>query len=469
MATAMATATATAGATVTAGTEAAAAGDETRVIAHERGAARLTLPLPVTARGAFRIARSRTTIVVALGVATFLVAWGTLHYGFYTHELLVDTPIYESYGDATLRGEVPYRDFAVEYPPGALPVFVLPSALSGQGHFGTYNRVFEALMGLCGMLAVAAVTLIGVRLARRPLPLAAAVALAGLGALALGPVVLSRFDLWPAMLTVGALALLLYERRRLAFAVLGLAFAAKLFPALLLPPMLIYVWRRNGRRQAMLCGLCFLAVAFACYAPFLALSPHGVWASISGQASRPLQIESLGASILLAAHQLAGTALTMDVSHGSNNLVGSLPDQLALGQAVLQILVIVAIWIGFLRGPADRERLLRTCAACVCAFIAFGKVLSPQYLVWLLPLVPLIRGRRGLVAGALLVAAMLTTQLWFPYRYLELVYEFDARASWFVFSRDLALVALLAALVWPRRRALAGDGTVSRSGHALAD
>jgi uncharacterized membrane protein len=407
-------------------------------------------------------------MVVALGMAAFLVAWGTLHYGFYTHELLVDTPLYESYGDATLRGEMPYRDFAVEYPPGALPVFILPSAVSGQGHFGTYNRVFEALMGLCGMVAVAAVTLTVLRRGSRRIPLAAAVALAGLGALALGPVVLSRFDLWPATLTVSALALLVYERRLLAFGVLGLAFAAKLFPALLLPPMLVYVWRRNGRRQALLCVLCFLAVAFACYAPFLVLSPHGVWASLSGQASRPLQIESLGASILLAAHQLAGTALTMDVSHGSNNLVGSVPDRLALGQAVLQILAIAGIWIAFLRGPADRERLLRTCAACVCAFIAFGKVLSPQYLVWLLPLVPLVRGRRGMVAGTLLVASMLLTQLWFPHRYLDLVYEFDARASWFVFWRDLALVALLATLVWPERRAVVVEGDVPRTGHALA-
>jgi Glycosyltransferase family 87 len=465
MATVAATATATA--VAAAGTD-AVGGEDAPVAAHERGGSRLTLPLPFPAGGAFQVVRSRTAIVVALGVSTFLVAWGTLHYGFYTHELLVDTPIYQSYGDATLRGEIPYRNFAVEYPPGALPVFVLPSVVSGQGHFGTYNRVFEALMGLCGMVAVAAVTLIVVRLERRRIPLAAAVGIAGLGALALGPVVLSRFDLWPAMLTVGALALLVYERRRLAFAALGLGFAAKLFPALLLPPMLVYVWRRTGRRQAALCGLCFAAVAFACYAPFLVLSPHGVWASIGGQASRPLQIESLGASLLLAAHQLAGTTMTMDVSHGSNNLVGSVPDRLALGQAILQILVIVAIWISFLRGPADRERLLRTCAACVCAFIAFGKVLSPQYLVWLLPLIPLIRGRRGVIAGALLVAAMLLTQLWFPYRYLELVYEFDARASWFVFSRDLALVALLAALVWPRRRARTGEDNIPRSAHPVA-
>jgi hypothetical protein len=71
------------------------------------------------------------------------------------------------------------------------------------------------------------------------------------------------------------------------------------------------------------------------------------------------------------------------------------------------------------------------------------------------------------VAGALLVASMLLTQLWFPYRYLDLVYELDARASWLVVSRDLALVALLAALVWPQRRAL-GDDEITQTGHALA-
>ena len=68
--------------------------------------------------------------------------------------------------------------------------------------------------------------------------------------------------------------------------------------------MLIYVWRRQGRRQALLGGAGFIAVALACFTPFLALSPHGVWASLAGQASRPLQIESLGASLLLAGHQV---------------------------------------------------------------------------------------------------------------------------------------------------------------------
>ncbi len=215
--------------------------------------------------------------------------------------------------------------------------------------------------------------------------------------------------------------------------------------------MLIYVWRREGRRHALLSAGVFIGVSLAVFLPFLVLAPHGVWASVSGQASRPLQIESLGASLLLAAHQVWGAALTVQPGHGSDNLAGSLPHAFALGQAVLQLAALAGLWVAFARGRADSDRLLRICAASVCAFIAFGKVLSPQYLVWLMPVVPLVRGRRAAVAGALLLAAMVLTQLWFPSRYLDLVFSLDPAATWLVLARDLVLVALLALLAWPER------------------
>jgi hypothetical protein len=85
----------------------------------------------------------------------------------------------------------------------------------------------------------------------------------------------------------------------------------------------------------------------------------------------------------------------------------------------------------------------------VCAFVLFGKVLSPQFLIWLVPLVALVRGRRGLAAGSVLVACLVLTQIWFPYRYWQLALGFDAAASWLVLVRDLGLLALLAILVWP--------------------
>jgi hypothetical protein len=60
--------------------------------------------------------------------------------------------------------------------------------------------------------------------------------------------------------------------------------------------------------------------------------------------------------------------------------------------------------------------------------------------------VPLVRGRRGVTASALLAAALVLTQLWFPFRYWDLALEFDTISSWLVLARDLVLLVLLAVL-----------------------
>jgi hypothetical protein len=209
-------------------------------------------------------------------------------------------------------------------------------------------------------------------------------------------VILTRFDLWPTALLVLGLAAVLAERRRPGLGVLGVAASAKIFPAVVVPLALTYVWRRRGRREALVCAGIFAAVVALCFAPFVRLSPGGVWDSLYRQADRPLQIESLGSSFLLVAHQLGLWTVQLNLSHGSQNQGGSLADTLAAIQSVVQALVVIALWVAFARGPATPERLVRYSAACVAAFIAFGKVLSPQFLIWLLPLVPLVRGRRGL-------------------------------------------------------------------------
>jgi hypothetical protein len=209
----------------------------------------------------------------------------------------------------------------------------------------------------------------------------------------------------------------------------------------------VYVWRRHGRQEALLCAGLTLGVVVLVFAPFVAVAPGGVWDSLWSQASRPLQIESLGAGFLLAAHHVFGTGLTMESSHGSQNLVGTAPDILAVSQTVVQAAALLATWILFARGPATPSRLLLGSAAALVAFVSLGKVLSPQFLVWLIPVIPLVAGRRGLTASALLAAALVLTQLWFPYRYWELALHFGTLESWLVLARDLVLVALLALLV----------------------
>lgn len=335
-------------------------------------------------------------------------------------------------------GQVPYRDFALEYPPAALPVFLLPALGDGD-----YRARFEGLMAALG---VALVLVVAAAASSWRAPMLVAVA-----PLLLGSVVLTRFDLWPAFLTAAALALLLAGRFRFALGVLGVGTAAKLYPALLAPILLAHIWRTRGRREALVCGGAFAVVIAAIVLPFALVSPDGVWHSLSVQAGRPLQIESLGAGILLAAHHVFGLDLTMESSHGSQNLAGGAADTVAVLTTLAQVAAVVAVWAWYARGPADRDRLVRACAAAVCAFIAFGKVLSPQFLIWLIPLVPLVRGRRGLAASGLLAAALVLTQLWFPFGYWELALEFDPTASWLVFARNGVLVLLLALLLRHQR------------------
>ncbi len=161
-----------------------------------------------------------------------------------------------------------------------------------------------------------------------------------------------------------------------------------------------------------------------------------------GQASRPLQVESLGAALLTTfGHPAVVT------SHGSQNVAGHA--RLATLFVLLQAAALVALWVAFARGPATRERLLRYAAAAACAFVVFGKVLSPQYLLWLIPLVPLVRGRRGLAAVGLLSAACVLTQVWFPGRYWS--YADGGQLAGVVLARDVTLLAVLAVLAWPIR------------------
>ena len=391
--------------------------------------------------------RLRIALAAAGAVCVFAAAWGTLHLHAYAHFQIRDTPVYKAYGEAILRGEVPYRDFSVEYPPGALPAFVLPAV--GAPSIGTYETRFDLLMLLCGFGALAAMAVVLRALRAPPAHLVGALGTAALAPLALGSVLLSRYDLWPAALTVGALAALCTGRRRLSFGLLGLGAATKVFPAVLAPIFLAHVWRRHGRREAVVCGAVLVGVVAAVFAPFVALSPGGVWDSFERQASRPLQIESLGSAILLAAHHLFGLGLALEQSHGSQNLGGSLPDAVAAIQTVLQLGAVLAIWAWFARRARSDATLVRASAAAVCAFVALGKVLSPQFLIWLLPLVPLVGGRRGAWVAAVLAVDLVLTQLWFPDYYWNLVYGFGTIQSTLVLARDLVLLGLLAALVWP--------------------
>ncbi|MGZ8716380.1 MAG: glycosyltransferase 87 family protein [Gaiellaceae bacterium] len=396
------------------------------------------------------MSRAGSVPLVAAALGLFLVSWSLLHHGTLARAQITDTGLYQQYGDAMGHGQVPYRDFRLEYPPGALPVFVLPS-LGHEGDRDAYDRWFDRLMALCGAVAIAGVALVLRALGAGPARTAAALGLVAISPLLVGSVVLSRFDLWPASLAVLALAAILHERLALAALTLGAAIAAKLWPVVLVPLVVAHVWRTRGSRTATAWAAGLVLVEAAVFLPFAVLSPAGLQASFHAQIARPLQLESLGGAVLIALHHVAGTSLHVVTTYGSQNLEGTGTHAAEIATTVAGLLALAAVWALYARRPADDERLVVHAAAAVAATLAFSKVFSPQFVIWLIPLVPLVRGRRGFAAGALLAGALVLTQLWFPRHYWPLAQDFAQPESWLLLARDLAVVALAALLAWPRR------------------
>src|SRR5581483_594735 len=77
-------------------------------------------------------------------------------------------------------------------------------------------------------------------------------------------------------------------------------------------------------------------------------------------------------------------------------------------------------------------------AASVATFVAFGKVFSPQYVIWLIPFVPLVRSR---LASLLLVVVLVATQLYFPAHYSGLL-DLRPWVTWLLLARNLVVVVL---------------------------
>jgi hypothetical protein len=358
-----------------------------------------------------------------------------------------DVLLYQHYAGLVRAGRLPYH-FAYVYPPGSLPILLVPAYLPWS-----YATSFAVVMGVCGAGCIAAAAAALHTVGASGMRTSLAWVLIGISPLVLGSLFVQRFDLWPTLLAMAAIVALLRERSLLAGGLLGLGFAAKLWPAVLLPLAAVYLWRRRGRAVALRAVVAFVVVSAACFLPFAILAPHGLEASLRFQLDRPLQVESMGAALLMAARHLGVTSALVTVTRQKAQLLrGAGTGLVANISAVVEVAAVLGVWIVFARRKsAERDALLLAAATSVAALVAFGKVLSPQYLIWLVPTVALVRGRRGLAGCVLLLIALGLTQTWFPWNYPSLAFHYASPWSWLLLTRNTVLVALVAALAWPAR------------------
>jgi len=373
--------------------------------------------------------------LVALGGAgLFFLSCALVRGGLFDNARYGDAELYGHYAHRMASGEWPYRDFFDEYPVLAQPLFYVVKLLPGS-----FISSFRWTMAVCGAAAV----VLMVFAMRGPLyRVVVAAAVAGFSPLLVGPVFLNTYDLFPALLTIAAVLALLRRRERTGYVLIALAVAAKVYPIVLLPIALVGTWERGGRDAVRRAGLWVAGVLVLVHLPFAVAGPGGLRFSYWVQVKRGLESESLGGGILLVLDRLGVYSVTLrDKAPGSRDAVGALPDSLAALSSLAILAAVAGVTLLYLRGRRD---LLVGAAAAVTAFVAFNKVLSPQYMAWLMPLVP----AAGVVEAGVLAVAFALTHAEFnrfsqPHGSVE---HWGQVLSWWILARDLVLLALFVLL-----------------------
>ncbi|WP_197371268.1 glycosyltransferase 87 family protein [Streptomyces clavuligerus] len=330
--------------------------------------------------------------------------------------------IYRGWYETLRSGSFPVGDVTWQYPPGAGPVLLAPAVLP----FLDYAAAFFVLVFLCDGVVQALLGYAG----RRPGGSVRGVWVWVVGVPLLGPTAYARYDLMVTAVAVAALVLGA-GRPGVLGALAGLGALLKVWPLLLLTGV------ERGRATRLALGAA-AAVAAGVALPLLALP--GGWAFLTAQRDRGTEIESLGGLVFHGARYLGWDGRVL-LHYGSVEFLGPgvpLVSALALGLAGAAL-----GWLLLWRRRARAWPVEDAAFAAVLLFTTTSRVISPQYMLWLVGLAAMClcagASRMGRAAGLVLVATGVTV-LEFPVFFAEVT----ASTPWGVgllFLRNGLLVA----------------------------
>jgi uncharacterized membrane protein len=380
-------------------------------------------------------------LLVLPGVLLLLIATALLPSTLHWH--LLDLTIYARASEHVLQGHVPYKDFPLEYPPFALLPFVVPRLLAFNmpltveaygGMFGFVNVLYS--IGVALVLAAIAGE------SRRRILLVYAVFVA-----MFAPLLPWRYDLFPALLTMCALLAVLRQRPLLAGVLLGLGVAAKLYPVVIIAAIAVFYLAHADWRAALRLACGSIVAGAVIMVPFLLLAPGQMLSFVTYHEQRGLQLESVAGGLAALSGALHLTNEQLAFNFGAMHL------QSAFASAVLGWLLplfagalLLVLWLWFRQfwrefqetGYIRFERLVACVVSVLLVFMVTNKVLSPQYMIWLLPFVPLL-GVRQQAAFAVLLACTITL---FPFWYAQLQ-AFDVLPVLLLNVRNLLLIMFI--------------------------
>jgi hypothetical protein len=293
-----------------------------------------------------------------------------------------DISVYHKYAMAFWTGSSAFHALPIEYPPLSILVFSL-SVLPPLWDYASVYAFWMAVVFMVGYFGFIKYS------SRHNATLYAVYLLFGATGALLG-----RFDLLPALLTVAAFWSASRRRFLPAYLLLAAGALLKLYPIALIPILMIEHRRflmthdRPWRKPVALSAGAVGALVAASFAIGFLLEGWNSLSTFYYAAARPLQVESLGATLLWLGSFWGFPAIT---EHGwsSYNLVGPLDSGVMTLMSVAGLAALA--WI-YWRSWQGRLELGRAFLAVLCVTLLASKVFSPQYLIWVLPLVVEVEG-----------------------------------------------------------------------------
>ena len=360
-------------------------------------------------------------------------------------ELVSDIPLYNFYADLFLDGVLPYREIGFEYPPLAAPLIALPGLVSLDPE--TYRYAFAVLVFVLAAGAMFATGRLAALGGGREWVALLVVALAPV---ATGAMIRTHFDLAPVVCLVVGLVAIGTGRSKTGFALFGIGGAIKLFPLVAVPIAVAWLLGQ-GRRGEAATGLVVAAVVVALtVGAGIGLSADGAANAVEYHVDRPVQIESLPATVLNAVEEAGGRAPVPKHSHRSDGLTHPTADAITAGFLVLLAIAVMTLTVAAAR-LEDVRGLGLVALTGAAAVATFGKVLSPQFMLWLVPLAAVAWAWGMYALGVVTTAAIAVTLVWFPDRYFDLVDRDDELLA-AVAGRNALLLLMLALAGWETRR-----------------
>ncbi len=316
--------------------------------------------------------------------------------------------LYYSVADRICEGQVPYRDFPLEYPIGSLPQILLPILVGRSMPAYRIGYIGEMLLVNALLLQVVAWQ-VGQR--EGEAAVAGRLGWYFLCFFFLCRMIVSRIDLVPGLIALLA-ALGWAGGRPIAGGVLAaLGGLVKIFPVLAAVPGALQELL-HPRTTRLKGSLAFAGTGLLGMVLWYGVGGSGATASLLYHAERGLEVESLYAGPLLLLGRLSGEPMAVELGHGSYELISARAPGAVAASRYVQLLVLAASVAPFLL--RRHASALQCSCALILGLVLASPVFSPQFIIWVFPLMCVLCGPPGRRARPLYAAICVLTFLIYP-------------------------------------------------------